>query len=114
MSDRAGGIPRGKMSADERRLRSELNRLLSRQGMLHGSLVRRHRVCGKPNCRCARGEPHEGLYLVVTENGQSRQLYIPKEWEQTVQHWIEQYRKARGLMDDISRIHWEKVRNRQS
>ena len=101
------------MSPHERRLRSELNRLLSQQGLLHGSLVHSHRLCGKPNCRCTRGHPHEGLYLVVTENGQPRQLYIPKEWEQTVQHWIEQYGKARELMDDLSRIHWQKVRNRQ-
>ena len=114
MSEAARKIPRGKMPADERRLRSELNKLLSQQGLLHGSLVRRRRVCGKANCKCTRGHRHEGLYLVVTENGQSHQLYIPKEWEQTVQHWIEQYAKARELMDDLSRIHWAKVRNRQS
>jgi hypothetical protein len=101
------------MSAQERRLRSELNKLLSRQGVIHGTLVQRGRRCGKPNCKCVRGELHEGFYLVVTEGGRSRQLYIPKEWEPTVRQWIEQYHRARRLMDDISGIHWEKVRNRQ-
>jgi hypothetical protein len=101
------------MSAQERRLRSELNKLLSRQGLLHGTLLRRKRVCGKPNCKCTRGELHESLYLVVTEGGESRQLYVPQPWGQTVQHWIDQYRQARGLMDDISRMHWEKLRRRQ-
>jgi len=101
------------MSAPERQLRSELNKLLSGQGILHGSLLRRRRVCGKPNCRCARGELHEGLYLVVTEGGQSRQLYVPERFEQTVRHWIEQYRQVRKLMDELSRIHWDKVRHRQ-
>jgi len=43
------------MSARERELRSVLNRLLSRQGLIHGTLLSRQRVCGKPNCRCARG-----------------------------------------------------------
>ena len=101
------------MSPQERRLRSQLNRLLSRRGVIHGSLIRRRRVCGKPHCKCTRGELHEGLYLVVTEQGVPRQLYVPREWEQTVQQWIDDYRKARKLMDDISRIHWDKVRNRQ-
>lgn len=101
------------MSAEERRLRSELNKLLSRQGVLHGSLLRRKRVCGKPNCRCTRGELHQGLYLIVTEEGTSRQLYVPESWEQTVRAWIQQYRQARRLMDEISGIHWDKVRRRQ-
>ena len=101
------------MSPQERRLRSQLNRLLSRRGVIHGSLIRRWRVCGKPHCKCTRGELHEGLYLVVTEQGKPRQLYVPKEWEQTVQRWIDDYGKARKLMDEISRTHWDKVRKRQ-
>ena len=101
------------MSVQERRLRSRLNKLLSGQGIIHGSLIRRRRVCGKSYCKCTRGELHEGLYLVVTEQSKSRQLYVPKQWEQTVQQWIDDYREARKLMDDISRIHWDKVRNRQ-
>jgi len=40
-------------------------------------------------------------------------MYVPKQWEQTVQQWIDNYREARKLMDDVSRIHWDKVRNRQ-
>ena len=114
MSGTKGAIPWSKMSAQERRLRSELNRLLSGCGILHGTLLLRRRVCGKPNCKCTRGELHEGLYLVVTERGKGRQLYVPKQWEQTVRQWIADYQKARGLMEDISRIHWEKVRNRRS
>ena len=113
MSENGRQIPRTKMSPQERRLRSQVNKLLSGQGVLHGSLIRRRRTCGKPNCTCTRGQLHEGLYLVVTEGGRSRQLYVPQEWEQTVQHWIEQYRTARELMDDLSRIHWDKVRHRQ-
>ena len=101
------------MSPQERRLRSELRRILNGSGVLHGTLVRRRRVCGKPNCRCARGQKHESLYLVVTEGGTSRQLYVPKDWEPTVRQWVQQYRKARELMEEVSRIHWKKVRQRQ-
>ena len=75
--------------------------------------MRRQRLCGKPNCKCTRGEKHEGLYLVASEGGKLRQLYIPKEWEQTVQQWVNDYHQARELMEGISRIGWDKVRNRQ-
>jgi len=105
--------PRTQMSAHERQLRSTLNRILSQQGVIHGTLIVRKRVCGKSNCRCAKGQLHESLYLVVTEAGKSRQMYVPRQWEAAVRQWIGQYGQARQLMDDLSRLHWDKVRQRQ-
>jgi len=113
MSDTKRAIPRGKMSAEERSVRSELTKLVSQCAMLRGSLLPRRRVCGKPNCKCARGEKHESLYLVASDGGKVRQLYIPKEWEQTVRQWVEQYQRVRQLLEQISRAYWDKVRNRQ-
>jgi hypothetical protein len=101
------------MSAPERALRSALNRLLSQEGVVHGTLVERERVCGKPNCRCARGKLHASLYLVVTEGGQGRQLYVPRDWEATVRQWIANYGQARQFMAGLSRLHWDKVRQRE-
>ena len=113
MLDRERAIPRTGMSAEERELRSELRKILSNGGVLHGTLLQRRRVCGKPNCKCTRGEKHESFYLVVTEGGQSRQLYVPKDWEPTVRQWVQDYQRARELMDEVSRLHWQKVRQRQ-
>ena len=104
---------RTKMSARERELRSALTRILSQQGVIHGTLISRSRVCGKSNCRCAKGHLHESLYLVVTEAGKSRQMYVPKQWEAPVRQWIQQYTQARQLMDELSRLHWDKVRQRK-
>jgi len=104
---------RTQMSARERELRSALNRILSQQGVVHGTLIVRRRVCGKRTCRCTQGHLHESLYLVVTEGGKSRQMYVPRAWEPLVRQWIEQYGQARQLMDDLSRLHWEKVRQRK-
>ena len=106
-------INRAQMSAKERQLRSALNQLLSQRGLVHGTLLSRRRVCGKPSCRCATGQLHHGLYLVVTEAGKSRQMYVPRRWEAAVRDWIDNYGKARGLMDDLSRLHWDRVRQRQ-
>jgi hypothetical protein len=106
-------IFRGQMSAAERQLRSALNRLLSQHGVVHGTLLTRQRVCGKSTCRCTRGHPHESLYVVVTEGGQSRQMYVPRRWESAVRQWIANYSHARQLMDELSRLHWDKIRDRQ-
>jgi hypothetical protein len=101
------------MPARERELRSAINKILSQQGLIHGTLITRQRVCGKPNCRCTKGHLHQSLYLVVTEAGKSRQMYVPRQLEPAVREWIEQYNQARQLMDDLSRLHWDKVRHRQ-
>jgi hypothetical protein len=101
------------MSAQERQLRSALNKLLSQQGVIHGTLITRLRVCGKGNCRCAKGHLHESLYLVVTEAGKGRQMYVPRQWEMAVRQWIQQYAQARRLMEELSDMHWDKVRKRQ-
>jgi hypothetical protein len=101
------------MSPAERQVRSALNQLLSQRGVAHGTLVVRRRVCGKPACRCAKGQLHEGLYLVVTEQGKSRQMYVPRRCEADLREWIDNYGKARSLLNDLSRLHWDKVRQRQ-
>ena len=114
MSESKGGIHRAHMSAAERRTRSQLARLLSQRGVIRGTLLVRKRQCGKANCRCAEGEGHESLFLVISENGRTRQLYVPKDWVSRVRLWVEDYHRARELMEEISRIYWDKVRKRQS
>ena len=113
MSEKHEVVPRAKMSPAERRLRSRLAQLLSRRGVIRASLLERHRVCGKPNCRCTRGQEHESLYLVVSEGGRSRQLYVPKAWESRVRQWVADYQEARELLEAISGIHWDKLRQRR-
>ena len=113
MSDKNPSIHRAKMSSAERRARSQLAQLLSQRGVIRGTLLVRKRKCGKPNCRCAQGEGHESLFLVISENGRTRQLYVPKDWEPRVRLWVEDYHRARELMEEVSRIYWDKVRNRQ-
>jgi hypothetical protein len=101
------------MSPRERQLRSTVNKLLGQQGVIHGTLITRKKLCGKPNCRCTKGQLHESLFLVVTEAGKGRQMYVPRSMEALVRQWIDQYDQARRLMDELSSLHWEKVRQRR-
>ena len=113
MTDKKNDIPRSKMTATERRTRSQLAQLLSQRGVIRGTLLVRKRKCGKANCRCARSKGHESLFLVISENGRTRQFFVPKDWESRVRRWVGDYHLARDLLEDVSRTYWDKLRNRQ-
>jgi len=101
------------MTVQERRNRSALARLVSGRGLLRGNLLERRRVCGKPNCKCTRGELHANLYLVFSEGGKLRQLFVPKTWEARVRLWAAEYHEVRRLLEEISRLYVEKPRQRE-
>ena len=100
------------MAAKERRFRSQLAQLVGQRGLIRGSLLVRRRRCGKPNCKCACGDGHQSLYLVVSQAGRTRQLFVPKAYESAVRQWVADYHRAGELMEEISRLYWEKVQQR--
>ena len=102
-------VTRSQMSAEERRLRSRLVQLLSHRGVLRGTLSLRDRKCGKPGCKCIRGEKHHGLYLVFSESGRYRQVFVPHRHEARVRQWVEQYQEARRLLESLSALHVAQV-----
>jgi len=106
-------IPKANMSTQERSLRSKLAQLVSSKGLVRGTLSVRERVCGKPVCKCVRGEKHVGLYLVASHEGKVRQLFIPQADEVKVRQWIEEYRQAETLLEKIADVHWAKLQNRE-
>ena len=101
------------MSAQERHLRSQLVQLLSGAGLLRATLNPRQKTCGKAGCRCARGEKHSALYVVVSENGKPRQLYVPHYLEPQARQWVASYRRVRELLDELSRLYWDKLCRRE-
>ena len=113
MADMNSRIPRSKMTAPERHARSQLAQILSQRGVIRGTLLVRKRKCGKANCRCARGEGHQSLFLVISENGRTRQFFVPKDWESRVRQWVADYHRVRSLLEEVSRIFWDKLRHRR-
>lgn len=113
MGKRTPDISKGSMSGQERAIRSQLAQLVSSKGLIRGTLSTRVRVCGKRVCKCARGEKHVGLYLVVSREGKVRQLFIPQDYEQKVRQWIEEYRRAEELLEEIADTYWSKIQKRE-
>ncbi len=102
------------MSRAERDLRSRLTKLLHSDAIIRGSLTVRERTCGKSSCRCVtKGEKHTGLYLVVSEEGKYRQIFVPKAFEDDVRRWVESYANARTLLEEISKLQHQKLRKRE-
>lgn len=114
MSEKKREISRTKMSPRERALRSRVTKLLHSAGILRGTLSLRERVCGKPNCKCTRGQKHVALYVVASHSGEQRQLFVPKAWEDDVRQWVRNHQEARELIEEISRLYWKKVQQRES
>jgi hypothetical protein len=46
-----------------------ISRLQDGGPMIKGSVYNRSRRCGKPQCRCARGQPHRDRVLAVKHSG---------------------------------------------
>jgi len=113
MKLQGGHIHRSKMSSRERALRSQLNQIIGSQAIIRGTLLYRELSCGRINCRCAQGQKHPALCLVVSENAKQRQISIPKLLQADVRLWVAQYKKMRKLEEEISKIYLNKLKKRE-
>jgi hypothetical protein len=82
--------------------------------VLRGSLVTRYRRCGVKTCHCAaEGDRGHGpaYYLMVTVGpGNTLQVYVPEECKEQVEDWIENFRRVRQTLEDISTLNRELLR----
>ena len=106
-------LSRSSLSAGERQGRSRLTQILSGQRFLRGTLAPRLRRCGKPDCRCARGELHASLYLVQSQGGKPRQVFVPKEWEARIRQSVQGYQEIQQLLEELSEIEWQRLLDRK-
>ena len=104
---------RAKLSASERNFRSEVARLTLNRWFLRGSLSERLGKCGKPNCRCTRGELHKSLYLVQSQDGKLRQICVPQAWQERVRRAVHDYRKMQELIEEVSELEWKRLKERK-
>jgi hypothetical protein len=74
-------------------LAATLRRLQRSELMIQGSFYLLRRKCGKPNCRCARGELHPVYVLTRSEAGKDRLYPVPKEQRAEVRKRAAEYRR---------------------
>jgi hypothetical protein len=71
---------------------------------IRGSLVVMKRVCGKPNCRCLKGQKHKAIYLSQSYNGKTRMFYLPQGSEDKAYQFIKNYQKIKKALNSVSDI----------
>jgi hypothetical protein len=101
---------KSKTPEGDRRRRSRAAQIVSSFPLLRGSLSVRRIKCGKPHCKCASGEPHLSLYLVQSQKGKPRQLYVPKELEERVRNAVGNYQKLQELVEELSEAEWKRLK----
>ena len=71
---------------------------------LSGTLTRSYTRCGKPTCRCARGEGHPAWSLTYMLHGERHVDRIPAEWAEEVQRRVRAGREFQDAVQ-IGRAH---------
>lgn len=110
--NRKGGaimIHRNSISEKERSARSKGTKLIHDSPFVVGSLVEMARVCGKPNCKCTRGDKHKSWCLAVRYQGKRKMIHIPHELENAVFEWVNTYQELWKQMETISQANIERI-----
>ncbi len=78
-----------------------LRAMLRPRVFLGGSVYELRTKCGKPNCRCQRGELHRRWVRGESRQGRKRLRVIPREEEQRWRRWAESYREFRRRRAEV-------------
>lgn len=102
------------LPAEERRVVSELHRLLNQPGLMRGCLVQTRHRCGKSGCRCAGGPyRHRALYISQSHGGRLRMRAVPKAWQDRVRQWVQRRHQAREFLERLSEMYWRRLEERE-
>ena len=80
--------------------------LFSDRPVIQGTVYELKRRCGKPGCKCARGELHARMVVSASEGGKTRLQVIPHGFVVEVQAKVRRYqelRRARARLGEIYR-----------
>jgi hypothetical protein len=81
--------------------------------ILRGSFFVRHRRCGKPTCRCARGSGHRVAVVSVTfRDGSTEQIAVSRDLEPLARTWVQNYARWWDAVERISAVNRQLLRRR--
>lgn len=89
---------------------------MERRRLLRGSLLERPKFCGKPGCKCTKGQPHPpGLCLSRLVDGTNRQVFIraadherARKEAASYKRYRQALRRWRAIGKELNEI-WEKL-----
>ncbi len=75
-----------------------------RREVLAASLSKTHKICGKPNCKCARGDKHVVYQLSWTGDGRRRSAHVRVGELTRIQAAVSRYRHLRKRRAELLKI----------
>ena len=69
--------------------------------LVKGTVYPLRRRCGKPSCRCARGELHESLVLTASVEGRTKLRSLAEEQAERVRELTQRYQQFRTARADF-------------
>jgi hypothetical protein len=93
----------------------EILALLRKAGpLMDGSFTLTRKKCGNPNCRCqTEGPIHPTALLTWKEGRTTHTLYVPVEDREEVARWVEEGKRIKGLIREISEEQRRLLRQRR-
>lgn len=77
---------------------------------MKASVVRRRFRCGKPGCRCAKGQKHRDMIATRYMGGKTQTIRIRSGREATALEWADNWRKLKILLAKLTAIEWQILR----
>ncbi|MBU1147780.1 MAG: hypothetical protein KKD11_05445 [Candidatus Omnitrophica bacterium] len=86
------------------RRKKTLGKIPKLEESIRGSIVIMNRLCGKPNCRCQKGQKHKGAYLSQSHKGKTKMIYIRQASVKKTKEYIKNYQKTKDVLNILSDI----------
>ena len=105
MNQRLSSLRR-QLTQAQQQLAAVLQDCFGREPLLPGSLYTLRRKCGKPHCRCARGELHESTVLSYRGQGRPRNISPAPEQMDRLRQMTDDYRRVRQARAKL--VRWQR------
>ena len=79
--------------------------LFSDRPVIKGTVYELKRKCGKPGCKCARGELHGRMVVSASEGGRTKLQVIPRGFLVEVQDKVRRYQELRRVRARLGEIY---------
>lgn len=86
-------------------VRQLVDPFLSDKPVIKGSVYELKRKCGKPGCKCARGELHRRMVVSASEKGKTKLRVIPRGTLVEVESKVRRYQKLRRARTRLGEVH---------
>jgi hypothetical protein len=91
-------------------IRGLVEPFFSDRPVIKGTVYELKRRCGKPGCKCARGELHGRMVVSASEGGKTRLRVIPDGFLVEVQGKVRRYQELRQVRARLGEIYRKMVK----